>query len=258
MGRRTDWESEERSIDEKIIEIIASSDARGIRFTEIVALAEKESISRATVARTLTTLKEKGLVKQNGAYRLSMEAVQWKHAQRSMFSVLSMYIFNDVIDAIGQKKFSDEEFTRVFTGKIGALAMYVLLIGISEAVKNNPKSAGKWIEEAFGTLPQKYGWRVCLNRQIFGGPVNLKQPIMLQKLPIPEIVVDNDTIYLKPPSTGERGLAAEVFRELPPIPVERLTSLQESLKTLYPDEVEILDEALSQIKKAANVSQKRR
>jgi DNA-binding transcriptional regulator YhcF (GntR family) len=258
MGRRTKWENEERPVEEKIIEIVASSDARGVRFTEIVALAEKESISRATVARTLSMLKKKGLVKQNGAYRLAMEAVQWKHAQRSLFSVLSMYIFNDVIDAIGQKKFNDEEFTRVFTSKIGALAMYVLLIGISEAAKNNPKSAGKWIEEAFGTLPQKYGWRVCLNRQIFGGPVILKQPIMLKKLPVPEIVVDNDVIYSKSPSTADKGLAAEVFRELSPIPAERLASLKESLKKLFPSEVEVLDEALFQIKKAANVSQKGR
>lgn len=257
MGRRSDYENELRPIEEELVEIVASSDARGLRFTDIAELAKKAGISQATVARSLLVLKKKGLIKQDGVYRLSMEAIQWKHAQRSLFSVLSMYIFNDVISAISQRRLEDEEFTKMFTGKIGALAMYVLLSGLSKA-RDNPENAGKWIEEAFGTLPQKYGWRVCVNRQIFGGPVKLKRPITLERLPVPEIVVENDVIYVKLPSTAEPGLTARVLKECPPIPSERLTSLQESLKKLFPEEVAVLDEALSQIKEAASVSRKGR
>lgn len=256
LGRRSDYENELRPIEEKLVEIVASSDARGMRFTDIAELAKKAGISQATVARSLLVLKKKGLIKQDGVYRLSMEAIHWKHAQRSLFSVLSMYIFNDAIDGIGQGEFEDEEFTRMITGKIGALAMYVLLTGLSKA-RADPENAGKWIEEAFGTLPQKYGWRVCMNRQIFGGPVRLARPIMLERLPVPEIVVENDVIYVKLPSTAEAGLTAKVLKECPPIPAKRLDSLQGSLKKLFPKEVGVLDEVLSQIKEAASVSKRR-
>jgi len=47
-------------------------------------------------------------------------------------------------------------------------------------------------EEGFGTLIQKDGWRICLNRQIFGKPVPLKRPITLKKPVMPEITVDEE------------------------------------------------------------------
>jgi len=220
-------------------------------------LAEKAGISRATVARYLSALVKRDVVKKDGVYKLAMEAIHWKHAQRSLFSVLSMHIFNDILEAISQGKLEDDEFTKLFTRKIGALAMYTFLLGLSVA-ERKPKEAGKWIEEAFGTLVQKYGWRICLNRQIFGGPKRLGQPIVLDRLPVPEIIVEEDTIYVKLPSTVEPGLAARFLRELRPIPADKIDALKDSLKKLYPKEVELLDNAMYEIKEAAKVSGKRR
>jgi DNA-binding Lrp family transcriptional regulator len=257
LGRRSDLENELSPIEEKIVEVIASSDVRGMRFAKVVVRAEKAGISRATVARYLSTLVKRGVVKKNGVYRLAMEAVHWKHAQRSLFSVLSMHMFNDILDAISQGRLEDEDFTRLFTGKIGALAMYTFLRGLTVA-ERDPKEAGKWIEEAFGTLVQKYGWRVCLNRQIFGGPTRLRHSITLERLPVPEIIVEEETIYAKLPSTIEPGLAARVLKELPPIPVDKIAALKDSLKKLYPKEVELLDNAMYEIEEAAKVSRNRR
>lgn len=257
MGRRSDLENELSPIEEKLVEIIASSDVRGVRFADVVMLAEKVGISRATVARYLSALVKKGVIKKDRVYRLAMEAVHWKHAQRSLFSVLSMHIFNDVLDAASQGRLEDEEFTRLFTGKIGALAMYTLLLGLTKA-KQSPEEAGKWIEEPFGTLLQKYGWRVCLNRQIFGGPTRLRHPINLERLPVPEILVDEETIYVKLPSTVEPGLAGRVLKELPPIPASKLTMLKKALRTLFPKEIALLDGVNLEIKEAAKIGQSRR
>jgi DNA-binding transcriptional regulator YhcF (GntR family) len=253
LGRRSDLENEFNPIEEKLVEVIASSDARGTRFADVVMLAEKAGISRATVARYLSELVKRGVVKKDGVYKLAMEAIHWKHAQRSLFSVLSMHIFNDIVDAASQRKLEDEEFTRLFTGKIGALAMYIFLLGLSKKDRD-PEEAGKWIEETFGTLPQKYGWRVCLNRQIFGGPTSLRHPMELERLPVPEIIVEEEAIYVKLPSTVEPGLATRVLKELPPIPVNKITALKESLKKLYPKEVELMDNTLYEIREAAKAS----
>lgn len=257
LGRRSDLEHELNPIEEKLVEVVASSDVRGMRFADVVLLAEKAGISKATVARYLSTLVKRGIVKKDRVYKLSMEAVHWKHAQRSLFSVLSMHIFNDILDAVSQGKLDDEEFTRLFTGKIGALAMYTFLRGLSVA-ERDPEEAGKWIEEAFGTLVQKYGWRVCLNRQIFGGPTRLRHPITLERLPVPEIIIEEETIYVKLPSTVEPGLAARVLKELPSIPVDKIVALKASLKKLYPKEVKLLDNAMYEIEEAAKVSRNRR
>ena len=127
------------------------------------------------------------------------------------------------------------------------------MLGLSKA-EHDPVEAGKWIEEAFGTLLQKYGWRVCLNRQIFGGPVRLKRPIASEQLAVPEIVIEEKKIYVKLPSAIEPGLAAKVLKEIPPIPEYRLNALKDSLKKLYPKEV---DNIVHEIKEAAKISVKR-
>ena len=253
LGRRSDLENELNPIEEKLVEIIATADVRGIRYTEIVALAKKASYSRASVSRSLSSLCKKNVIKKNGFYRLSMEAIHWKHAQRSLFSTLAMHIFNKVVEDASKKSLSDDEFTKIFTAKIGALAMFAILQGLSKA-KTNSDEGGKWIEEAFGTLPQKYGWRVCVNRQIFGGPTSLAKPVLLERLPIPEIIVEDDIIYVKPPSTIEPGITARILKELRPIPDERLVALNTSLEKIFPEEVSILNDVLRQIKEARKIS----
>jgi len=257
LGRRSDFENDLHPIEEKIVEIIASSDVRGIRFADVVFLAEKSGISRASTSRYLKVLVKKGVVQKDGVYKLAMEAAHWKHAQRSLFSVLSMHIFNDIIDASSQGRLDNEEFTRLFTGKIGAVAMYTFLLGLSKANRDS-EEAGKWIEEAFGTLVQKSGWRKCLNRQIFGGPKRLRRSITLDRLPVPEIVIEDESIYIKLPSTIEPGLTAKILEEIPTIPLDKIVSLKASLKKHFPKEVELLDSAYAQVEEAAKISRKGR
>lgn len=256
MGRRTDFEDEFRPIEEKLVEIVASSDYRGLRFGDVVRFAEKAGISRPSVARHLNALVKKGVLKKDGVYRLAMEAINWKHAQRSLFSVLAMHLFDELFEKTGQGKVSDEEFTRLFTTKIGALAMYTMLVGLSKAEKH-PEEGGKWIEEAFGTLVQKDGWRSCFNRQVFRGTVPLKSVIRLGEPLTPEIMVENETIYVRPPSAIQPGLAGRVLKELPQIPSGRLDLLKECLKKLYPSETELLEDALNKINDAVAASKKR-
>lgn len=251
------WKSQKEKgniTEEKLVEILASADYRGMRFSEVVRLAEKEGISRATVARHLSSMVERGILKkQDGFYKLAMEAVHWKHAQRCLFSVLSMHLFDDILEDASTGKLSDEEFTKSFTSKIGVLAMYTMLTGISK-VKHNPGEAGRWVEEAFGTLIQKDGWRICLNRQIFGEPVPLRRKITLKQPVRPEITMEDGAIYVRLPAAIEPGLAGKVLDELPKIPDERLEELKSSLKSLYPKELELLEELSNLIKEASEES----
>jgi DNA-binding Lrp family transcriptional regulator len=243
-------------IEEKLVEIVARSDYWGMRFGDIVDLASKEGISRPTVARHLKILVKKGILKKDGAYKLAMEAVNWKHAQRSLFSVLAMHLFDEIYEKAGQGKLSDEEFTRLFTTRIGALAMYTMLVGLGKAEKH-PEEGGKWIEEAFGTLVQKDGWRSCLNHQVFQGIVELKSSIRLGEPLTPEITVEDETIYVRLPLAIQPGLAGKVLKELPPIPGGRLDLLKGCLKKLYPSETRLLEDALNKINEAVATSKKR-
>jgi DNA-binding Lrp family transcriptional regulator len=256
MGRRSDLENEFRPIEEKLVEIVASSDYRGIRFVDIVQLAEKAGISRPSVARHLNALTRRGIIKKDGVYKLAMEAVHWKHAQRSLFSVLAMHLFDDIFEKAGQGKLSDEEFIQLFARRVGTLAIYTLLVGISKAEKH-PEEGGKWIEEAFGTLIQKDGWRSCLNRQIFGGVVKLKREIRLEQPLRPEIEMAEGTIFVRSPYAIQHGLAGKVLKELPPIPNNRVNLLKDCLKKLYPKETELLDDVLNLIVEAAAQSKRR-
>ena len=257
MGRRPEDEEEVRPFEEVLVEIVARSDYRGMRFGEIADLAKEEGISKASVARYLISSVNKGLLKKDGySYKLATEAINCKHAQRSLFSVLAMHLFDELYEQTGQGKLSDEEFTRLFTTRIGALAMYTMLVGLSKA-ENHPEEGGKWIEEAFGTLIQKDGWRSCLDHQVFQGIVKLKSSIRLGQPLTPEIIVEDETIYLRPPSAIQPGLAGKVLKELPPIPNGRLDLLKGCLKKLYPSETELLEDALNKINDAVSASKKR-
>jgi hypothetical protein len=257
MGRRPEEEEEVRPFEEMLVEIVARSDYRGMRFGEIADLAKEEGISKASVARYLISSVNKGLLKKDGySYKLATEAINCKHAQRSLFSVLAMHLFDELYEQTGQGKLSDEEFTKLFTTKIGALAMYTMLVGLSKA-KMHSKEGGKWIEEAFGTLIQKDGWRSCLNHQVFKEIVKLTNSIRLGEPLTPEITVEDGTIYIRLPSAIQPGLAGKVLKELPPIPDGRLDLLKGCLKKLYPSETRLLEDALNKINEAVATSKKR-
>jgi hypothetical protein len=257
MDRRSKFENEYHPTEEKIVEIVARSDYRGMRFGDIVYWAGKESISRPSVARYLKILVKKGTLKKDGAYKLALEAVNSKHAQRSLFSVLAMHVFDDLFEKSGQGVLNNKEFVELFTKRVGVLALYSILEGFSKTSENDPEEGGKWIEEAFGTLIQKDGWRMCVSRQIYGKIVTLKSKIKLESPLRPEIELADGTIYVRPPSAIRQGLAGKVLKELPPIRTDRLNWLKADLKTLYPTEIELLDEALDLISNAAAQSKRR-
>jgi hypothetical protein len=257
MGRRTDWETESHPVEEKLVEIVSRADYKGVRFGDIVDLAKDEGISRPSVARYLSTLVKKGILKKDGGYRLAMEAINWKHAQRSVFSVLSMHLFDDIFEKAGQGVLSNSEFVELFTRRVGILALYTILVGLEKAFKNGPKEGGRWIEEAFGTLIQKDGWRMCVDRQVFGEIVTLKTPIRLEQPLRPKIEVEDGTIYVRSPEAIKRGLAGQVLKELSkPIPPDRLELLKKCLKDVYPAETEVLDDAINLIMTTAAQSRR--
>ena len=107
MGRRSSFEEEFRPIEEKLVEIVASSDYRGLRFVDIVRFAEKAGVSRPSVARHLNALVKKRVLRKDGVYRLAIEAINWEHAQRSLFSVLAMHLFDELYEKAGQGKVGD-------------------------------------------------------------------------------------------------------------------------------------------------------
>jgi hypothetical protein len=258
MGRRTAWVNESHSIEEKLVEIVSRADYRGLRFGDIVDLAKDDGISRPSVARHLRILVKGGILKKDGGYRLAMEAINWKHSQRSVFSVLSMHLFDDIFEKAGQGILSNSEFVELFTRRVGILALYTILVGLEKASKNSPKEGGRWIEEAFGNLVQKDGWRMCVDRQIFGEIVTLKTPILLEQPLRPKIEVEDGTIYVYSPESIKRGTAGRVLRELSkPIPPDRLERLKKCLKDLYPAETELLDDAINLIMTAAAQSKGR-
>src|SRR5208283_3482785 len=138
MGRRTTFEDEYHPFEEKIVEIVARSDYRGMKFGDIVYWADKEGISRPSVARHLNKLVKMRVLKKDGAYKLAMEAIHWKHAQRSLFSVLAMHVFDDLFEKTGQGTLNDKEFVELFTKRVGFLALYTILVGFSKTSENKP------------------------------------------------------------------------------------------------------------------------
>ena len=113
-------------------------------------------------------------------YKLVAGALKHGYVRRILFSILSTQLFNDVFEATGKKGWSNEQFVRRFSEKVGLLVLFVLHVGLSIG-RNDPEEGGKWIEEAFGTLIQKYAWRRCFFRHILGGEYKLKRPVLLEE-----------------------------------------------------------------------------
>ena len=259
MGRKTKWENETHTIEDKLIEIISTAENNGLKFGDIVLSAKNEGISRPSVARHLRSLVRNGTVKKNnGKYQLAMEAINGKHAQRSLFSVLSMHLFDDVFEKAGQGTLNDQDFIEQFTRRVGILALYTILTGLEKASNKEFKEAGRWIEESFGTLIQKDGWRMCVDRQVYKEVVNLKTKIKLQQPITPIIEVKNDAIYVHTSQAIQVGMASRVLKELSKsIPMDRLKLLKACLKNLYPEETELLDNIINLIKTAEAQSKRR-
>jgi len=157
-------------------------------------------------------------------------------------------VFNDVFEATGKRAWSDKEFVQRFTKKIGVLAIFVLYVGLSRG-REDPEEGGKWIEEAFGTLIQKYAWRRCFFRQILEGEYDLKYPVLLREPVAPKF--KDELVVL--PEAFVSGLTAKILGALREIKQDRIEAFERALEEVYPEEMEKLNEILALIQNGAEV-----
>ena len=241
--RQKKQESEER--------IINALGGKELRFTELL---NKAGLSKPVLNAHLKRLRKDGKIKRikqrnkRPRYKLVAGALKYGYIRRILFSVLSTQVFNDIFKATGKGAWSDEEFVRRFSQKMGVLAMFVLYVGLSLG-RDDPEEGGKWIEEAFGTLFQKYAWRRCFFRQIFGGEYELKNPILLKEPVSPELSDD----LVKLPEAFVPGLSAKILSELTEVPKNRIEAFKRSLEEVYPEEMGKLNEVLALIKDGSEV-----
>ena len=237
-----------RESEEKIINALGGMD---VRFTELL---KKTGLSKPVLNTHLKRMRREGKIKRvkqrnkRPRYKLVAGALKHGHIRRILFSVLSTRVFNDVFEATSIQAWSDKEFVSRFSKKIGVLAIFVLYVGLSIG-REDPEEGGKWIEEAFGTLIQKYAWRRCLFRQILEGEYTLKHPVVLQEPVTPEFTGELVTL----PEAFVPGLTAKILSNLPEVSQSKMEAFERSLEEVYPEEMEKLNEILALIENRSEV-----
>lgn len=243
MGNFQYQREKKRESEEKIINALGGMK---LRFTELL---KKTGLSKPVLNAHLKRMRKEGKIKRikqrnrRPRYKLVAGALKHGHIKRILYSILSTQVFNDVFEATGKRAWSDKEFVQRFTKKIGVLAIFVLYVGLSIG-REDPEEGGKWIEDAFGTLIQKYAWRRCFFRQILEGPYDLKHPVVLQEPVTPEF---SDEL-VKIPEAFVPGLTAKILSELPEISQDKMEAFERSLEEVYPEEMEKLNKILALIK----------
>ena len=226
-----------RKSEEKIINALAGQERR------FEQLLKTTGLSRPVLNQHLQRMQKEGKLKKGeGGYVLLTGGLECGYIKRGVFSVLSTQLFNDLFEATGTGKLSDKEFIQKFNQKVGLLQSFVLYIGLSVG-KNDPAEGGKWIEDAYGTLIQKYAWRRCFSRQIMGGEYDLKNPVHLKGSV--NIEVKGRLITL--PGAYVPNVTEEILRNMPEIPKDRLECFKRSLEEAYPEEMKKLNNILSLI-----------
>jgi hypothetical protein len=127
------------------------------------------------------------------------------------------------------------------------LASFTLYLGFTIG-KDDPAEGGKWIEEGFGTLIQKYAWRRCFSRQIMHGEYDLVKPVKLNGSV--NLEVKGELITL--PGAYVPGVTEEILSKMPKIDEGRLETFKQTLEEAYPAEMKKLNELLSLIKMEVN------
>ncbi|MCW4019965.1 MAG: winged helix-turn-helix transcriptional regulator, partial [Candidatus Bathyarchaeota archaeon] len=123
-----------RESEKTILQTLMSASNQQLRWSDLL---QKTELSKRTLSLSLKDLQRKGLVKRfvdshakeyppPVYYKLAIEALHMEHTQRGLFSILSMHLFNDILEGVSTGTLTDEEFTRLFTSRIGVLAMYTL------------------------------------------------------------------------------------------------------------------------------------
>ena len=174
-------------------------------------------------------------------YELNRVKLQSEAARRGLFSIFAMEIFDDLDRIVREKSHSDVEVLEKFCGKIGLLALYTFLTGLSV---HDAEETLKWIKEAFATTLQRYqilsmlSGRLCLGEMKFEDDPNaavetVRKGVAWSKdegfyitFETPEDVWFNPTTMSLVKSKLPQG---------------RIDELKAALRTLYPDEVNHLE-----------------
>ena len=226
-----------RQNEEKIISVLAEGERR------FEQLLKSTSLSRPVLNQHLKRMQKEGKLKKGeGGYILLTGGLECGYIKRGVFSVLSTQLFNDIFDATASGKLSDKEFIEKFNQKVGLIESFILYLGLTIG-KKDPTEGGKWIEEGFGTLIQKYAWRRCFSRQIMGGEYDLKKPVHLKGSV--NIEVKGRLITL--PGAYVPNVTEEILRNMPEISKDRLECFKRSLEEAYPEEMKKLNNILSLI-----------
>ena len=226
-----------RQNEEKIISALAEGE---IRFEQLL---KTTGLSRPVLNQHLKRMQKEGKLKKGeGGYVLLIGGLECGYIKRGVFSVLSTQLFNDLFDATVSGKISDKEFIETFNQKVGLLESFILFLGLKIS-KKDPAEGGKWIEEGFGTLIQKYAWRRCFSRHIMGGEYDLKKPVHLKGSV--NIEVKGKLITL--PGAYVSNVTEEILANMPEISEDRLESFKRSLEEAYPEEMKKLNNILSLI-----------
>lgn len=232
-----------RESEEKIINALGGEERQ---FTGLLKLT---GLSKPVLNNHLHRMQKQGKVKKisrkgrRPRYKLVAGALEHGYIRRILFSVLSTQVFNDVFEATGNRAWTNKEFIRRFSEKVGLLAILVFHIGLSIG-RDDPQEGGRWIEEAFGTLVQKYAWRRCFFRQILGGEYDLKHPVLLREPVKPEFIGE----LVRLPEAFAPGVTARILSELPEVPENQLESFKHSLEKVYSSDMKKLNDILTLIK----------
>lgn len=228
--------------EEKIINALGGEERR---FSELLKLT---GLSKPVLNNHLCRMQSEGKVKKimqkkrRPRYKLIAGALEHGHIKRILFSVLSTQIFNDVFEATGNREWTDKEFIHRFSEKVGLLELTVLYIGLSIGRKD-PVEGGRWIEEAFGTLIQKYAWRRCFFRQIMRGEYELKHPVLLEE----PVTLEFKDKLVRLPEAFVPKVTEKILREMPEVPEDKLERFKLSLEEAYPEDMKKLNQILDLI-----------
>jgi DNA-binding transcriptional ArsR family regulator len=228
---------QKRLNEEKIVNCLAKEE---VRFKDLLGCT---GLSRPVLTQHLKRMENARKIKkgENG-YVLMVGRLEHGYIRRTVFSVLSTQLFNGLFEATASGKLSDKEFIQKFNEKVGLLESFILYLGLTMR-KQDPAEGGKWIEEGFGTLIQKYAWRRCFSRQIMGGEYDLIKPVRLKGSV--NLEVKGELITL--PGAYVPGVTEEILRNMPEISKDRLECFKRSLEDAYPEEMKKLNELLSLI-----------
>jgi len=173
-------------------------------------------------------------------YELNRIPVYSERGRRSLFSMFSMEIFDDLDKVVRNRSHPDREVLKRFCEKIGLLALYTFLLGLS--VKE-PEEADKWIREGFATAHQKFQLLSMLIGRICYGMMKFRERSDTKEIVRRAFGWHKDEgIYISFTTAEELWLNPKLMElVIEQLPDSRIEELKNTLRKLYPEDVALLD-----------------